>query len=455
MADSKSVATECAVAAGLFVGCTLPSAFLLVNTRKASPLRFLWAVGLTYLAHCYCSVASKITTSFVLNGMIVGQGMIGIFQCFNLVLITSLDENDLVRAAVYEHRAGFLRRIGSTFGLLANYRGISTPWQAKTVPEFPAFYINHGSRTRPALGWYIARQVLIISWQYLLLDLIYTSSLDASPEENARLFGPGLEFKYWDLTPEQWTGRLLVGAIAWFIPARTVLDISARCFLLPFVASGILHPDACPPTFGRIGSAYTLRKFWRYVTVISTIRPQAVTNFTCSTFWHQYLRWPLTSLSNFLARDVLRLKRPSVLERYTNIYFVFLGSGVFHLIYDTYLGSVPGESKAVMFFSSFAFGIMIEDGVQEAWRRLNGESGTRKETPKNGVPVWHKVVGFIWVVVWLLLTAPWYLYPSARLPTDIKWLVPFSIVELIGMPTSGIVLAAGGLCLMFVVGGEI
>lgn len=176
--------------------------------------------------------------------------------------------------------------------------------------------------------------------------------------------------------------------------------------------------------------------------------------YILSPFWHQYLRWPLISLSNFLARDVLRLSRPSVLERYTNIYFVFLGSGIFHLICEIYLGATVSGSRAVMFFSSFAFGIMIEDGVQEIWRRFIADS-PKKIRPESQVPPWQKIVGFTWVVLWLLITAPWYLYPTARLPSDIKWMVPFSIIERIGMSTAGIVLAVGGLCLSFAVGVEI
>lgn len=173
-----------------------------------------------------------------------------------------------------------------------------------------------------------------------------------------------------------------------------------------------------------------------------------------STFWHQYLRWPLTSVSNFLARDILRLPRPSVLERYTNIYFAFLGSGVFHLIYDLFLGSPTRESKAVVFFSSFALGIMIEDGIQAVWRRLSGDKSGERESGA-GVPLWHKAVGFIWVAAWLLITAPWYLYPATRLPTDIKWIVPFSVAEKLGMRTAGTLLLVGGLLLKFVAGGDI
>lgn len=247
----------------LFLACCLPSTFLIVSTRKRSPLRFLWVAGLGLTAYQFCLASSTVTSSFVLNSIALGQGMIGIFQCFNLLLITSVDNGDLLQIAIYKPSAGFLVKLICTFGLLTNYRGINTPWQAKNIPEFPRFYINHGSQVRPARAWYILRQTSIIAWQYLLLDIIYLSSLDASPEDNTRLFGLGTEFLYWNATSEQWIGRFLVGVFAWYVPARVVLDITSRILFLPLVASGILSTDLCPPTFGRMGDAYTIRRFWR------------------------------------------------------------------------------------------------------------------------------------------------------------------------------------------------
>jgi hypothetical protein len=119
------------------------------------------------------------------------------------------------------------------------------------------------------------------------------------------------------------------------------------------------------------------------------------------------------------------------------------------------LGLPAEKSKAVLFFSSFSLGIMIEDGIQEAWRRLSGADKAGVKESSADVPLWHKAVGFIWVATWLLITSPWFLYPTTRLPTDVKWIVPFSVVEKLGMPTTGAILLVGGLFLKFAAGGEI
>lgn len=98
---------------------------------------------------------------------------------------------------------------------------------------------------------------------------------------------------------------------------------------------------------------------------------------------------------------------------------------------------------------------MIEDGIQEVWRRLTGGDKGESTGPGKKVPLWQRLLGFSWVVAWLLITAPWYLYPTIRLPTDIKWMVPFSVAENVGMHVAQTLLVVGGLLLKLTVGGEL
>lgn len=153
-----------------------------------------------------------------------------------------------------------------------------------------------------------------------------------------------------------------------------------------------------------------------------------------------------------MARDVLRLARPSLLERYLNIFLVFLGSGAVHAALEFYAIVPPSLARAFTFFTSFALGIMIEDGAQELWRRLRG---TPSNSASNHTPLWHKLIGFTWVAIWMMVVSPPYLYPVSRLPSAVRWQVPFSIAESTGMPLAQTVLVAGGLAVKFMLGGEI
>lgn len=159
-----------------------------------------------------------------------------------------------------------------------------------------------------------------------------------------------------------------------------------------------------------------------------------------SKYWHQFFREPFSTFGRFMARDLLRLPRPSRLERYTNIFFVFFASGVMHLVIDHFAG--VQNSGAMTFFCAFAPAIMIEDGVQEIWRRIRGN---RDEIPL----LWRKIMGFLWVTVWLGATSSWYLDPllqSAKAPP----VVPFGLRSQAPLSILGGAVLVGGITLKLV-----
>jgi hypothetical protein len=131
----------------------------------------------------------------------------------------------------------------------------------------------------------------------------------------------------------------------------------------------------------------------------------------------------------------------------------------------------------ILFFQSFAWGIMIEDGVQELWRRVT----TTKEKgppPSNGIPnttnghakkdddmkarneeqvtpLWQKILGYIWVLFFFVLVNPWFMYPSIRQPAETFWIMPFRIADNIGLPASAAMAAVGALIVWIGFDGEI
>lgn len=107
---------------------------------------------------------------------------------------------------------------------------------------------------------------------------------------------------------------------------------------------------------------------------------------------------------------------------------------------------------ALAFFGSFIVGIIIEDTVQALWRRITGAT---KQDGDEGVPLWHKLVGYIWVAFWLMVVSPWYLYHNSRLPPGDTWFVPVSFMDTIGVDTAKKLLLASGVILRFAVGIEI
>jgi hypothetical protein len=161
----------------------------------------------------------------------------------------------------------------------------------------------------------------------------------------------------------------------------------------------------------------------------------------CRKFWHQNLRWSFTSVSSFITQRVLKIPRPSTLERYTSLTLVFILSGILHLLNDTCLGVSASESGGLLFFLSFPLGIMIEDAVQWVWNWRSMRDATSADDDR--VPLWTRIIGFAWVMSWMSITAPWYSYPIQRLSSENMQLVPYSIVERLGKSAVVITLVVG------------
>lgn len=162
-----------------------------------------------------------------------------------------------------------------------------------------------------------------------------------------------------------------------------------------------------------------------------------------SKFWHQFLRRPFSAASSFVARDVLRLPRPSLLERYTNVFIVFFLSGLLHVVIDVGQCVPVGYSGSMHYFVSFVLGIMIEDGVQALFERVCPFRPS-SEKANCGTSLWRRVVGWVWVMGWIGVFSTQYLHPLGQTPQDEFALVPFSVASYIGLqPLVGVVIVGG------------
>jgi hypothetical protein len=102
---------------------------------------------------------------------------------------------------------------------------------------------------------------------------------------------------------------------------------------------------------------------------------------------------------------------------------VFLISGGLHVIAECCGGGLPVEVSGTMrFFVTQVAGIIIEDTAQELWRRLIGDTK---------INIRNKVVGYIWVMSFLVWSTPAWLYPQAARPSN-QSILPFSIIKFLG-----------------------
>lgn len=126
-------------------------------------------------------------------------------------------------------------------------------------------------------------------------------------------------------------------------------------------------------------------------------------------------------ISNFFSHDVLHLAKHTILARYLNIFIAFFLSGVIHIASDHGLTILPCESGAVRFFLTQAFGIVLEDAFQAVYYNASGKPRPAK------APLLHKVVGYIWLILFLAWSTPVWSYPQFRSIRSVDRVYSFTI----------------------------
>ncbi|CAG7968378.1 unnamed protein product [Penicillium salamii] len=395
---------------------------ILITTRKGSPMRYVCIPWMIW-------IACRFIRPFGASGsptwcQAVTQLIIATLQAINLLLINPLDRRDISHGV--DTAGGFWSLLIKSVRLIAQTRAINTPWQVKNVPPHPKYYTRRGFP--PSRCRFLLRQLAIASWQYLVLDIVQNVSRQKAIERGPPrdVFPPIV----WSVSGGQWAERIVTHLSIWLLVNRLIGDLAYRILSIVFVGIGQESPSHWPPAFGSMHDLMTLRDFW-------------------GSFWHQFMRQPFTSISNYFARNVLNLTRSSTLERYTNLFFVFLISAIFHVIVDI-LQSLPVDKSGSMpFYLAFVLGIMIEDSVQEAWKYAQISGSSREVTTKllSGItPAWRRVIGLVWVALWFGVTSTWYFTPMLQSTTEDLRMVPFSVTKYVGLkPLIGFVLSYGAL----------
>ncbi|CAG8943679.1 unnamed protein product [Penicillium salamii] len=398
---------------GLYAAQCLIPAILLIATPKGSILRYSSIPCSVFIAYYAIPVATALGPGFVWCEC--GRLLLTVvFQCLHLLLINPKDSGDLPTGGCQNLAA----RLYTATRLFTDPRGINTPWQIKNAPSQPKYYERWDPK-EPPRARFLTRQISIVIWQYLTLDIFATLALQQALEQSGTL--PPVP--RWDISTEQWIERIISNIMAGFVVSRILIDFHHRVFSIILVGLGLDSPANCPPLFGRALDADTVRGFW-------------------AKFWHQLLQRPLTAVSGFITKDFLGLPSDSVIRRYTNVFIVFFFSGGLHVVLDIVQGIPAQESGAMLFFATAPLGLMVEDGIKLLWKMVSKSKNVSRTGPK---PLWQRVLGFLWSMAWLGVTSTGFFYPQVIRPQN-QALVPFSVASHIGLPAqAGMVLVGGAL----------
>ena len=146
-----------------------------------------------------------------------------------------------------------------------------------------------------------------------------------------------------------------------------------------------------------------------------------------SRFWHQINRRLIADPIEFILHDVLNMDKlvNDTILRYTTLLFHFLISGLHHLAIDITSGIPWHESGAVRFFLMQGLGIIFERMVRFSYRIVFPGSYVDSQ------PAWWiRMVGYVWVIVFLSWTIPGWMYPMiSRTRNGLEdSLLPFSVL---------------------------
>jgi hypothetical protein len=197
--------------------------------------------------------------------------------------------------------------------------------------------------------------------------------------------------------------RIAASIMYWF-GGYILISLVGGAIALVFVATRLSTPAANPPLFGEVKEAYTMRGFW-------------------GSFWHQCLWRGLSTHADYVVDKVLCLERGTLLSRYSRIFATFFLSGLHHMACEGAAG-VPSEQRglAVQFFTVQTVGIVVEDAVQT----ITGGLRIR--------PWVKRVVGRLWVAMFLAWTTPLWMFLQQRVGTDAVDLLPVRVVmTVVGM----------------------
>ncbi|KAF5647949.1 TRI7-trichothecene biosynthesis [Fusarium sp. NRRL 52700] len=235
--------------------------------------------------------------------------------------------------------------------------------------------------------------------QYSFYTSLMTSSLDQAQVGGISLFSWGL---YANATEQILLSRYDADDVLTVKERQSGRRLSTAAHFLRAVSAvsvllGVSTPEDWPHLNGPISSWSTVRTFW-------------------GTFWHRLFRKALAGWGDFIPDKVLRLRRGTLLSRYTRLTLAFFASGLMHRCVHYFCRLEAGERYEMeTYFLLQPLAIMFEDAVQAATVQIPLPRALR----------W--IIGFTWFCIFTTWATPSFLYPTMRIQ-DPGQLLPFSVV---------------------------
>ncbi|KAF4958081.1 hypothetical protein FSARC_11117 [Fusarium sarcochroum] len=242
-----------------------------------------------------------------------------------------------------------------------------------------------------------ARLVYAKIAEILVLYLVIDAAMSGPPPENHLVTREKQTlFRLSNLSLEDVAFRFF-STLGYWLVTFVCNRLNHACAAVVSLTIGLSQPEDWPHLNGPMSACYTVRGFW-------------------GKFWHQLFRKEFTSWGDLLPDKIFRLRRGTLLSRYTRLFLTFLVSGLMHhSLGHLYSFAADDTFASERFYTLQAVGIAFEDAVQALTADIPLPMSVRR------------VVGYIWVLVFLSWSTPTCSYPSMRVG-DIGQMVPFRVM---------------------------
>lgn len=246
----------------LFFGTTLLAFLALFTTvillvpRQATLTRYTSLIALSTLTYVLQETLLQLCKNPHWRAAAAPLLWIQFLSASEWILVSRLDAAHIPRRHGKHRLETIATQATDTIALLWNLRRVNTKWQAKNVPTSSSSGPASSSRAR-----FILRRLTTTLLAYLVMDIIVSApplgSILVSPEKATLL-------KLRDLSSEDLIFRT-IGTLSFWLSTALINLIMSNSIAIISVLTGLSAPANCPPLYGSIGDAYTIRRFWGYV----------------------------------------------------------------------------------------------------------------------------------------------------------------------------------------------
>lgn len=229
------------------------AAIILRVPRQATVARFTGLVALSALTYMLQETVLHMCRNAHWRAAAVPLAWIQFLSASEMVCVSRVDS-----ACISADHGGPKAQTNSNqavqvVGLLWNLRRVGTRWQVKNIPVSSSSGSASSSRVR-----FVLRRLATTFLAYIILDVMVSG-----PAPDLALVSPQKEtlFRLSCLSLDDVVFRT-IGTVSFWLSSALINTIMTNIAAIVSVLSGLSSPADCPPLYGSIGEAYSLRRFW-------------------------------------------------------------------------------------------------------------------------------------------------------------------------------------------------